>query len=156
MYFLPIATRELRQATRGKTARRVRFWTTIISIVVGAVLLMFSGLFKSQEAGAMLFLILSSYAFGLCLLSGVFVTADCLSEEKRLGTLGLLFLTNLKGYDVVLGKFIARALNPLLALLAVLPVISFGLVMGGVSVGEFWRVALALLNALFLSLAAGR
>ena len=29
-------------------------------------------------------------------------TADSLSAEKREGTLGLLFLTDLRGYDVVL------------------------------------------------------
>ena len=52
----------------------------------------------------MLFTVLNAIAFIFCLLAGVFLTADCLSEEKREGTLGLLFLTSLKGYDVVLGK----------------------------------------------------
>jgi len=39
-------------------------------------------------------------AFGFTLLCGVFLTSDCLSEEKREGTLGLLFLTDLKGFDI--------------------------------------------------------
>ena len=37
----------------------------------------------------------------MCMFSAS-VTADALSSEKRNGTLGLLFLTDLKGYDIVL------------------------------------------------------
>ena len=99
--------------------------------------------------GNPLFTILTDYPFGLCLLAGVFLTADCLSEEKREGTLGLLFLTDLKGYDVVLGKFIARSLPALYGLLALLPLIGIPLLLGGVTGSEFWRMALALVNALF-------
>ena len=62
---------------------------------------------RSGGAGKALYTTLTGFAFGLCLLAGVLLTADCLSEEKREGTLGLLFLTDLKGYDVVLGKFMA-------------------------------------------------
>ena len=71
-----------------------------------------------------------------CLLSGVWFTADCLSEEKREGTLGLLFLTDLKGYDVVLGKLVATSLNGLYAVLAAVPILALPLLMGGVAPGE--------------------
>jgi hypothetical protein len=91
----------------------------------------------------------------LCLLAGVFFTADSLSEEKREGTLGLLFLTDLKGYDVVLGKLAATSVNAFYALLALLPVTALPLLMGGVTGEEFGRRALALVNALFISLATG-
>ena len=63
--------------------------------------------------------------------------------------MGLLFLTDLKGYDVVLGKFIARSLPALYGLLALLPLIGIPLLLGGVTGSEFWRMALALVNALF-------
>ena len=99
--------------------------------------------------------VLSGYAFILCLLTGVLLTSDCLSQEKRDGTLGLLFLTDLKGYDVVLGKFIATSLNAFYGLLALLPVMALPLLLGGVTGAEFWRTALALVNALFFSLAPG-
>ena len=49
-------------------------------------------------------------SFIYSLVAGRRFTADCLSEEKREGTLGLLFLTDLKGYDVVLGKVAATSL----------------------------------------------
>ena len=44
-----------------------------------------------------------------CLLEGTRLAADCRGEEKREGTLGLLFLTDLQGYDVVLGKYLATS-----------------------------------------------
>src|SRR5215469_11630653 len=102
-----------------------------------------------------MFSVLTFYAFGLCLLAGVFFTAHSLTEEKREGTLGLLFLTDLKGYDVVLGKFAAVSLNAFYALLALMPMTALPLLLGGVTGAEFWRMALALINALFFSLAAG-
>src|SRR5438128_504750 len=36
---------------------------------------------------------------------------------------------------------------------AYLPVLAIGLVLGGITVGEFWRTAATLINALFFSLA---
>ncbi len=154
MTLLPIATRELRIAARSKTARRVRLWTTVVGVAVGVTILI-SSANRSSPDGTFLFIALGFYAFLMCLLAGVFLTADCISEEKRTGTLGLLFLTDLEGYEVVLGKFAVRALNPLLALLAILPVISLAILVGGVTAGEFWRMALALVATLWFSLATG-
>ncbi len=101
------------------------------------------------------FELLSGIALGLCLVAGVFLTADSLSTEKREGTLGLLFLTDLHGYDVVLGKLAATSLQSGYALLAMLPVLALPLLIGGVTSGEFWRMVLVLLAALFFSLATG-
>lgn len=89
------------------------------------------------------------------LTAGVRSTADCLSEEKREGTLGLLFLTDLRGYDVVAGKLLANSLAVFYALLAVLPILAIPLLMGGVAGAEFGRLALVLVNTLFFSLSAG-
>lgn len=155
MTFLPIVERELRAAARRKSTRRIRLGITVAAILMVAVFLLFSPLFKAGQAGSLLFKIITGYVFGFCVLAGVFLTSDCLSEEKRSGTLGLLFLTDLEGAGVVVGKFIARSLNPLLAWLAILPVTSLTILMGGVTGAEFWRMALALLNTLFLSLAVG-
>src|SRR4029450_9547413 len=87
--------------------------------------------------------------------SGVFRTADCVSEEKRDSTLGLLFLTDLKGYDIVFGKLAATSLNAFYGLLALFPVMAIPLLVGGVTVNEFWRVVLVALNNMFFSLAVG-
>src|SRR5207249_6437205 len=156
MSFLPIVERELRAAARRKSTYRIRSWTALLAVVVSFCSLMVLWLARGRGSlGHPLFTYLTGYAFGLCLLAGVFLTADCLSEEKREGTLGLLFLTDLHGYDVVLGKFVAMLVNALYGLLALLPITAFPLLLGGVTGGEFWRRALALINALFVSLAAG-
>lgn len=156
MTFLPIVERELRAAARRKSTYRIRTWTAILAILASFFSLVFLRLASGRGSlGSALFTGLSAYAVGLCMLAGVFLTADCLSEEKREGTLGLLFLTDLRGYDVVLGKFVAMLVNALYGLLALLPILAVTLLLGGVTGGEFWRRALTLIDALFVSLAAG-
>ena len=71
------------------------------------------------------------------------------------GTLGLLFLTDLKGYDVVLGKLMASSLNSFYALLAIFPPLAIPILIGGVTGAEFWRLVLMLVNTLFFSLCSG-
>lgn len=156
MTFLPIVERELRVAARRKGTYRIRRWTTIIAIAFSAFYLLFLWVLTTRGGrGEALFTALTGYAYALCVLAGVLITADSLSEEKREGTLGLLFLTDLKGYDVVLGKFMAMSLNAVYGLLAIFPVISLAILLGGVTGTEFWRMTLALANALFFSLAVG-
>ncbi|MEW6303892.1 MAG: ABC transporter permease subunit [Verrucomicrobiota bacterium] len=155
MTFLPIAERELRAAARRKGTFRLRGWTAAAAIAVSMMFILFHNLGGRGQLGGALFVTLSWYTFGLCLLAGMVLTADSLSEEKREGTLGLLFLTDLKGYDVVLGKFMGASVNAFYALLAILPILGLPLLMGGVTGGEFWRMALALVNALFVSLTLG-
>src|SRR5512140_282939 len=153
MTFLPIVERELRSASRRKSTFRVRWWTATAAMLVGlfALLLVRPG----GNAGRSLFEALSLYAFVLCLLFRGLLNAEALAQEGRDGTLGLLFLTDLRGYDVVLGKLFAHSLNSLYALFALLPALALPLLLGGVKGAEFWRMALALLNAIFISLAAG-
>jgi hypothetical protein len=89
----------------------------------------------------MVFWFVSVLAFIWCLFEGPRNTADALSEEKREGTLGLLFLTDLKGYDVVLGKLLATSLTSFYGVLAIVPPLSIPLLLGGVTVGSSgaWR-----------------
>ena len=154
MSLLPIVERELRLAARKRATYRARTGAAIVALVTAAVATSGSRLTAAQ-AGANLFHWLGLLAFVGCLLAGVWLTADCLSEEKREGTLGLLFLTDLKGHDVVFGKLAATSLSAFYRLLAVLPVLAFPLLLGGVTVGEFWRMGVALVNTLLLSLSVG-
>jgi ABC-2 family transporter protein len=155
MTFLPIVNRELRVASRRRGTYWSRCLTAGLGIIGGSIiyLLNFDG--APHEISQILFYILSYGAFIYCLFIGVRSTADCLSEEKREGTLGLLFLTDLKGYDVVGGKLVATSLNAFYGLLSILPVLAIPLLMGGITNGEFWRMALVLVNAFFFSLATG-
>ncbi len=157
MTLLPIVERELRVAARrpGTYWLRVTAAFAAIAVFGWALLTLLRDAVPSAAHGRYLFRALFGIAFAYCLFIGARLTADCLSEEKRNGTLGLLFLTDLKGYDVVLGKLAATSLNSVYALLALLPVISLPVQLGGVAVSELGQSALVLVNTIFFSLAAG-
>jgi len=155
MTFLPIVDRELRVAAR----RRWTYWSrslfALVAIGVGTWIYLLGHGKSPGEVSVVMFMGLTIVAGLFALVSGVQATADCLSEEKRDGTLGLLFLTDLRGYDVVGGKLVASSLGSFYGLIACLPMLAIPLLMGGVTLSEFWRIALVLLNTMFFSLAAG-
>src|SRR6266508_1949625 len=140
MTVLPIVERELRVAARKPGTYWMRVLAALVAIVVFTwmILTLFRDNVPSTLHGRFLFRALFTFAFFSCLFIGARVTADNLSEEKREGTLGLLFLTDLKGYDVILGKLVAASLNAFYGLVAIFPVLAIPLLLGGVSPGEFW------------------
>src|SRR5204863_2908551 len=107
-----------------------------------------------SQVGSTVFDSLVAIAFVLCCLTCI-VSADVIASEKREGTLGLLFLTTVRRFDVVLGKLVSSGIAALTALLVLMPFLALPMLMGGVTGGETLRKALALLNALFLALAVG-
>jgi ABC-type transport system involved in multi-copper enzyme maturation permease subunit len=154
MTFLPIVERQLRESSRRPATYRMRSLLALAALAIWFFLLL-AGSNSGIRKGMMLFIAIGVLALGFCLVAGIFLTADCLSEEKREGTLGLLFLTELKGYDVVFGKLVATSLHSIYGLLAVLPLLALPLLMGGVTSGEFWRVTAVLLLTLYLTLSIG-
>jgi len=155
MSFLPIVDRELRVAARRPRTYWSRLGIAFVAIAVGAVLLGVYSLEPQAQIGKTLFWALTGLSFVYCLFAGRLSTADSISEEKREGTLGLLFLTDLKGYDIVFGKVFATSLNSFYGLLAVFPVLALPLLLGGMTNGEFARMVLVLVNTFLLSLAIG-
>ena len=155
MRFLPIVDRELREGSRrrGTYWLRVRVALQALLVIVAAYVVNF--LQPLLKLGTALFWGLAGVAMLFCLLAGRRSTADCLSQEKRDGTLGLLFLTDLKGYDVVLGKLVATSISSFCALVTIFPVLAIPLLAGGMTNGEFWRMVLVLVNTFFLSLSIG-
>src|SRR5437868_5783489 len=97
MILLPIVDRELRVAARRRGIYLLRLFAALAVVSVSALIVLRPqpGLLAVQ-AGPQLFNSISVLAFGFSLISGVFVTADSVSEERREGTLGLLFLTDLR------------------------------------------------------------
>jgi ABC-type transport system involved in cytochrome c biogenesis permease component len=152
--FLPIVERQLRESSRRPATYRMRSLLALSALAIWFFLLI-AGNSPGVRKGMMLFIAIGVLALGFCLVAGIFLTADCLSEEKREGTLGLLFLTELKGYDVVFGKVVATSLHSIYGLLAVLPLMALPLLIGGVTSGEFWRVTSVLLLTLYLTLSIG-
>ena len=156
MTVLPVVAREMGVLARRKSMYWSRWVTAVLALLVMLWLLLVSSAQLSfAELGKSIFLILSSLCFTFTVLVGTQATADCLSEEKREGTLGLLFLTDLRGFDVIGGKLAASSLQAALALIGVLPMISLSILLGGVTLKQFGEVALVLVNTMFLSLAIG-
>jgi hypothetical protein len=157
MFALPVIERELRVRARRKSTFWLRIIAALLASLTAASTLSWAQYYTwgPWRPGKTLFDSLSALAFVFCLVEGVRQTADCLSQEKRDGTLGLLFLTDLSGFDIVLGKFAAASLGSFYALLAVFPAMAAALPAGGLTAGEFWRTQLVLLNTLFFALACG-
>jgi ABC-type transport system involved in multi-copper enzyme maturation permease subunit len=150
---LPIVVRELRVSARRRFTYRVRLIVAVVSafvIACGAVVPI-----PSAHAGLLMFRITSILIAVICGGSGLLLTADALSREKREGTLGLLFLTRLGGADIVLGKLAAGALTGGSVAFAALPFLAFSLCLGGITGREFWVVSILLLFLLAYSLSLG-
>lgn len=154
MTFLPIVDRELSVAARRAGTYWLRFWAALTMLAIW-LLILSNNHNAPARMGQLLLNALGILALAFSLFAGSFLTADCLSEEKREGTLGLLFLTDLKSYDVVFGKLAASSLNAFFGLLATFPVLGLTLLVGGVTGGEFARLMLAFANTLFFSLGIG-
>jgi ABC-type transport system involved in multi-copper enzyme maturation permease subunit len=156
MTVLPVVARELRVASR----RSGTYWMRVSATgtALGFALIAFFTFTRGTPVdvmGGRMFLLLGWAGMVFALVVGIGATADTISKEKREGTLGLLFLTDLKGFDVVLGKMAASSLTVVYALMAMLPVLALTLLMGGVSFDAYLRVALTWLNGLFLALSVG-
>lgn len=151
-----LVARELRGASRRPATWRSRLAVAAMSISGALVVLMASGAAMSGPGGvgSQLFGQLTAAAGLSALALGVLLTSDAISRERREGTLGLLFLTDLSGWDVVLGKAGAAVFSSAYALMSILPVLAIGILLGGVTLSQVGLLAVALLNALFLSLAA--
>ncbi len=155
MTFLPILERELRLRARSRANYWGRFAVAGLAVLVCAPPLLRSGLFVTPSAngrGAFDGLIIA--AFLLCC-AACLLTTDMISGERREGTLGLLLLTHVTHFDLLLGKFASSGLASLLGLVAFLPVLVLPLLTGGVTGGEVARKAAALLDTLFLALSVG-
>lgn len=155
MTFLPIVERELRVAARRAGTYWLRGAAALVAVAAAAWVFLVYSEGAPKDLGMAMFVTLTVVANIFALLAGLRTTADCLSEEKREGTLGLLFLTDLKGYDIVLGKLAATSLNALYGLIAIFPMMALPILLGGVALGEFVRVAGVTLNNLLFSLAVG-
>jgi ABC-type transport system involved in multi-copper enzyme maturation permease subunit len=155
MTVLPVVARELRVASR----RRWSYWGRTLAAGVALLVVVWFALIESQLSlnrfGQQLFAATSFFAALFAVLSGVIYSADSLAEERREGTLGLLFLTDLKGYDVLFGKMAASSLGCIFHLVACLPVMAIAILLGGVSAGEYLRMVALLLNGLMCSLSLG-
>lgn len=146
----PLVTRELYVASRRAMTQRLRigFGGGSMLVAVWALLV------TTGTAGPVVFVALAGSAATLLIFAAIFLASDTISRERREGTLGFLFLTDLQATDVVIGKFAAAGLVPMFTLLAIFPAFALCQLVGGVPVGLFWRTILALVITLVFSLSA--
>jgi ABC-type transport system involved in multi-copper enzyme maturation permease subunit len=153
MTVLPVIARELRASARQPFTYYLR--------VLGVTALLLAGVFFGLDTGFKptlgreLFAWLHSALFGAIWLLVPMLTADCISREKREGTLGLLFMTPLEGTEIVVAKGLAHGLRAVTLAVAVVPVLTIPFLLGGVSWTEALMAVLINANAMCWALAAG-
>jgi len=153
MNLLPLVVHEMRSAVRRPSAYRIRLSAAGAAIGLSCCgLLIWSDSISAASLGHSLLEIFGWTAFVGSALAGLLLTSDCISRERREGTLGLLFLTDLRGHDVAFGKLAAKGIAPFYCLLSMFPCLTVCVMVGGVTAGEVWRLSLVLVNMLFFSL----
>lgn len=155
MRFLTVADRELRAAARRSGTFRARWITGAVFFLLLIWIAVVSGWAVNRAVAPEIFQVFSFTTFFYCLVVVSAQTADCLSAERREGTLGLLFLTNLNSAEIVAGKVCSHALAAVYALFAIFPMLGLTLLLGGISLDWFARTVLALLSAIFYAVTAG-
>lgn len=151
MNILPLVMREMHVALRRRSTRAIwlSFGAGSMVLVIWA-LLSWTG--NPLTAGRTIFEYLAYVAVGIILVLSIFLASDNISRERREGTIHFLFLTDLQGRDVVLGKMAATGLVPAYALVAMFPALATCQLVGGVTFPEFCRMLLGLVMALAFSL----
>ncbi len=156
MTLLPVVERELRVACRRGWTYWGRCSVSLIAVLLMAWLAVaLGGNQNSNHLARISFTTLASFCFAFTLLAGMLFSADSFARELREGTLGLLFLTDLRSLDIVLGKLAATSLGSVYCLVSVFPILAIPLLLGGITGGEYLRVVGALLVTLWSALTLG-
>ncbi len=151
---LPVVVRELRAESRRPINYGLRMLTAAVIVSVFAGFLATTQLDTSQ-LGAALFEVLQQALWLAIWIIVPMMTADCISREKREGTLGLLFLTPLRVLDVIMAKAVTHVLRAATLLLASVPMLVLPFVLGGVVWQQDVMAIARIANALLLGMAAG-
>ncbi len=154
MNALPVIVRELRTEARHP----LNYWLRVLGAGVMLVIAIFVVVNLDGNIGGkggVMFGVLQPTLFSLTWLLVPIMTCDCISRERREGTLGLLFLTPLRPVDVGIAKALSGILRAFTLILAMLPVIAIPLLLGGVSGPDLLRAALMDIMALIGAIAAG-
>ena len=153
MTVLPVIERELRAAARQPFTYYLRLLGVAALLLEGVLFGLRSGF--AANLGSALFGSLHSALFLAIWILVPLLTADCLSRERREGTLGLLFLTPLRAGGIVVAKGLAQGLRAVTLWLAVLPVLTIPFLLGGVSWYQAVLSVLLNFSAMCWALSAG-
>lgn len=153
MILLPVIERELRASARQPFTYVLRMLGVVsLLLVVGWFAL--RG-YLGPDCGGELFTALHTTLFFAIWLLAPFLTADCISRERREGTLPLLFLTPLRPANILWAKSAAQGVRAFSLWLAVVPVLAICLVGGGLTWTEILMSVLVNFSSICVALAAG-
>jgi ABC-type transport system involved in multi-copper enzyme maturation permease subunit len=152
MKLLPVIMRELRAQAR----QPFTFWLRVLGVL--AVLLA-AWAFTADHGvearlGPRLFARLHLIGNLAIWILVPLATADCISRERREGTLGLLFLTPLRPQHIVIAKGIAHGWRAATLLVAIVPVLTIPFLIGGIAWGQAVVAVVINASAIAWSLAA--
>ena len=149
----PLVERELLAGGRRKSFFWLRGALALVAGLQGYDLLNARSVTPGVGGGELL-QEMAGLLFVVALLMG-FMAADSINRERREGTLGLLLLTGLTPMQIVRGKLLSCGVTSFLVLLGALPAVMFPVLLGGARGSDGVMIGLGVLNALFVSLAAG-
>ncbi|MDB6067713.1 MAG: hypothetical protein JWR26_3921 [Pedosphaera sp.] len=153
MTVLPAISRELRAQSRLPFTYGLRVLGAAALLGVSLVFAFNYGF--APNLGGRLFGYLNCTLFFSIWIIVPLLAADCISRERREGTLGLLFLTPLNARDIVLAKGFVHGLRSFSLWIAVLPIITISILIGGVSWEEAASSVLINFSSICWALAAG-
>lgn len=144
----PIFERELRRLAKQPSTYLARsaFAAAPFFLIIGAI---------AASDGREALKIVAMIAGCLAHFAGGLSVARAIIEERRQGTLPLLYLTPLTPVEMVGGMLSTHLAVGFSHLLTIVPAMAVSIVVGGVSASEFASIALALANAVFCSTALG-
>ncbi len=150
----PVLMKELREWMRGK--RPFAIITFYLLLLTGVFFLAWPrdfGHYPEANMGRQIFMAV----LGVLMVAVVFITpaiaSGAIALEKERRTLDLLQVTLLGPSEIILGKLVSSVMYLLLIVLASLPFVSIGFIVGGVSPSEIAK-ALLLLISVMLGLSA--
>ena len=150
MNLLPILVREMRALCRKRGTYATRIALAIPVLLVWGLFALIPEVRGDSVLAIQAVVCQIFFAFGAAL-----GASDAISSERRGGTLGLLLLTPLRSYQVLLGKLLTRISQFLLCLWAVVPILALPLLAGGVGPSDVAKVIAGILAGCLLGMAIG-
>ncbi len=149
-FSLPLLTKELtEQSSRGRTfILRTVYALALYGVGLGSFVNQSGGWdnlsFNILGTGGRLFSAVVQYQLAAIYLLLPMITAGTITSEKERDTLGILLITKLGPWTIVLEKFLSRVVPMLLYILMALPLLAVAYSLGGVENGQVLQAGVIL------------